>query len=483
MPLLEPPVLPFQHFSFLSLPREECPFPFFAKAFIGTWCPSSKVTSDVVYDPWLTNHEVHYKPATVTGEALLMKMASYLHPQKAMPIDVLEVLYFWMDAEFGPWLQRAEQFSVDKAWSLLDPGKSAGLPYGRVYGPLKGDVMLKLGPYRLPDDFFTFRHVYQACPKVELLPEEKSSGCRMLLIANISSTLAGAWLFGAQNEVLKVSRHSTSYQIGQTIPGRDAYSLWEDARDLHERGTRIWPMDNKKNDAFFPAALISLLCLLRCSYLQPAFRKLAEYWYSNMYHICVLIEGMMLCVIGMGTGSLLTGSDNTLGSIALFMLACILKGFTLDEFRELFHVSFGDDTMWADPSLRLTPEDCIKAWTMAGAFLEIQNAPSFEQLKWLGTHPQARTIAGQQFNLYTYDGTRLADGFQYHSYNTTPAKRLAKMCALTQLAFADRDLFERLLQATRDYAKEWANTLTHTELAPLAALTEARLLETYLGSE
>lgn len=434
--------------------------------------PQTKIVEDPLWD------DFGYHPAPLVPDAVVNGVLKWEHAQGAIERGVVNTVLIWLSCMYGgkmtvpPW-------TPEKAREELDRTKASGMPYSDLYGHTKGDVLDRMSNEELEHDFQKYVQYFVGTLKDELIKGDKLS--RFFLVANVVMTYKGNQLFGAQNEALASCHAEGPIRMGMPTPGQATYLFF---RGLSEAIGDKHQYDGRQSDSKFALIVVMIICEFRKSLLPESMHKDVNRYYDMAYCMRANCLGAIIQLFGMPTGHTNTASDNCLGYLILNMVHAVKHGLSYDDFTKIYYGIMGDDMVLSDPFGVFGPLQLEQTFNQVGMFLECPAlVESFDELTFMGMHPQRRRVFGTDFDLYSYRVDKLRSSANYLSKKMTPAERLAKLASLATLTFAHEDVFRSFKQLAVKYLNDYSESFSRKDTEVMVQFSELWQLCHYTGLE
>lgn len=432
--------------------------------------------SKLCYDALLFRKE-EYVVAPTDIVSLEKSLLKWRHPQGYVTVDEFERLVTWMDHEFGGYIKQFEVPTLKELATILDGKKSAGYPYNDIYGPFKSQTLAALSLGELISDFVNYDQIVEATRKDEVRLKGKSF--RVILGSPVSCIAAGALLFHKQNESLVEARFNTASAVGISTPGGEAYMLWHGA--AHRRAA-YRQSDGAANDSHFSTILAQVLCEFRKLHMPKKYHPLVERYYKVVFNFRASFLGQLQPLQGMQTGQFNTLIDNSLGNIAVRMLAVIRDGGSYEDFRALGLKMMGDDAIECGVGYKLPLNILDDTHTSLFMYVEVpRDEEKFLDLKFIGMHPVIRSYKGKDWLMYSYDAERILTSINYVKKNMSYGERFAKLVGLAGLVWADKATWKVVKHIALDYYERNHALLDHRYLALRTMLNSSYQFRFHIG--
>lgn len=396
-------------------------------------------------------------------------LLKWKHPQGVMTLREFSTLVMWLDREFGQYLNFRLP-TLDELLSELDPMKAAGYPYNDLWGPFKAGTIAHVSLEQLIIDFMTHDQIVEASRKDELRPPGK--GSRIILGSNTATIVVGIILCHVANTDFLRARRRTASAVGMSSPGGEAYAFWHILAD--REGALYRQSDGAANDAHFSLLLAQAICELRKLHTPKQYHPLLERYYKAVYCFRASFLGYLHMLCGMQTGQYNTLVDNTIGNIAVRMLATMRAGGDFDAYKALGLSMVGDDGVESNIGIDLPVQVLDATHTSLFMYVEVpKDHESFFDLKFIGMHPVIRPYKGKSWLMYSYDVGKMLASANYLKRKMTVAQRFAKLVGLAGLVWGERDAWKLLQIAALSYYKQHAHLIDH-ETGTLLAMLSSR---------
>lgn len=380
-----------------------------------------------------------YVLAPLDHVSLWNGLMKWYHPYGFVPRDDFQLVLQWLHLLYGSAM-------VTNVWNHkricleMDGTKAAGSPYRYIYGPKKSQTLEVYSEVDFIYDFEHYTHWADATLKDELRVPGKDA--RLFVPANICMVYMGYKLFGQQNYNIMDLHTSHPIKIGLQTPHGDAFAFWN---YLYSLTGEFHQFDGAQSDCHFAPFLAIMIREFRKSYLPKKYHYWVDRYYDLTYNMYVHADNFIFNVVGQQTGQVNTAADNSLGYLIMLMLHAVRYGITYDQFKQNYFAILGDDMLICDSLKIYRPSLMDKTWTRSGMYLESPSEfEKFEDMTFMGMHPQFRDYHGKTYLLYTWRIDRLRDSVNFVKKEATVGQRLSKLVSLCNLLFADVKSFEEL---------------------------------------